>query len=541
MEYNSFYNLHGDTLEGLKKRINNFKEGYRQNIALLGDEFSGKTTLLKQLASQIHDEKLAFIYVDIAPFEFQLFLKRSLNSLLYGHLKSRQLISARESLTNLVKIAKETLPQTMLLIETFLSRIDKDKAENLFRDLFGIIESYSAETKKSCVIIFDEFHHIKEFGQKNIWNELGKKLMFQKNSLFIFSSSCKNEAKEIFSNELALLFGNFETIELAALKNDEASNLIRHYLQNVQAEKELISFLINFTGSNPFYLKTICEAARLESTLAKNTCLNKQTLVDILENLLFNEWGVFNLKFAISLSQITSSRNKNEYTYILSAIARGKNRLKDLTSHLRRPKQELNQKLKKLQDQGIIFKSGTFYSLCDRLMSFWLKFVLNEKLCALSPDYTEQALHFKKMIESEIEEFIQVSKTGFADRMLDLFNHFEGDDVQFEKKRFQLSAFKELKIIHFENPDLKVGIFAKAQDSLWLAAVKEEGLNEHDVNEFIQNAKRYKHKTINKLILCLGDIDRNARLLAKESHILTWDLASINNLMDIYGKPRIVK
>ncbi|HQP91591.1 MAG TPA: hypothetical protein PLU24_02850, partial [Candidatus Omnitrophota bacterium] len=495
----------------------------------------------KKLSSEIQDEKLAFIYVEILPYEFQLFIKRCINSLFFGYLKTRQLVSARENLNTLVQMAKEPLPQTATLVENLLTHIEKEKPENLFKDLFAAIETFSLETKKNCILIFDEFQNIKEFGTKNIWNELGKKLMFQKNSLFIFSSSAKIDAKEILSNELSLLFGNFETIELNPLKSIESTELINQCMGNIHAEKEITSFLINFTGGNPFYLKTICENARLECSKEFTHTLNKSVLVKVLEDLLFNEWGIFNLKFNMALSQVTSNRSKNEYCYILSGIAAGKNRLKDLASHLRRPKEELNQKLKKLSDQGMINKNGAFYSICDRLMNFWLKFVVYEKLSSLSNEYSEQAIHFRKMIEEEIDEFIQISQKDIADRMIDLFNDFEGDDVQIERKKLQLSTFKELKIVHFENPDLRVGIFAKAQDSIWLAAVKEEGLNEHDVNEFIQSAKRYKHKTINKLILCLGDIERNARLLAKESHILTWDIASINNLMDIYGKPRIVK
>jgi hypothetical protein len=541
MEQELLRDLRKEILEALKKRVFDFKDGYRQNIAILGDELSGKTTLLKLLLQEIGDENIVCAYVDIAPFEFSLFLKRCLNSLLYNTLKKSQLLSARESLDVLVKRAKETLPQTASLMEAFLTHIDKDKPENLFKDLFTIIESLAAETRKHCLIIFDEFHHLKQFGPKNIWQELGKKIMFQKNTLFIFSSSAKNEAKEILADELSLLFGNFETIELEMLKPGQCVTLIQDRLKNITITNDTIAFLINFTGGHPFYIKTIADDAAAACRCAQKTTLDNETLTQTLERLLFNEWGIFNCKFTSSLSQLTTSRNKNEYLYLLAALATGVNRLKDLAAHFRTQRTELNLKLKKLVELDIIAKNGSFYRINDRLMTFWLKFVLAEKFSALSPDHAEQALHFRNMIASEIEDFTRVSQKNVADRMLDLFNLFEGDDVQIDKKRFQLSTFKEVKIVHFENTDLKIGIFAKAQDSLWLAAIKEDGIQEHDVNEFIQTAKKFKHKTINKLILCLGDIERNARLLAKESHVLTWDIASINHLLDLHGKPRIIK
>ena len=119
--------LRQDALDTLSKRVRDFKEGYRQNVAILGEELSGKTTLLKNFINSLTDERLTCIYVDVVPFEFSLFAKRFLNSLLYNFLKNTQLLSTRESLENLVKRAKEQLPATTPMLEAFLSKIDKEK------------------------------------------------------------------------------------------------------------------------------------------------------------------------------------------------------------------------------------------------------------------------------------------------------------------------------------------------------------------------------------------------------------------------------
>lgn len=533
--------LRRDVLDILEKRVGDFKEGYRQNIAILGDELLGKTTLLKNFLSGVADEQLICVYVEIVPFEFSLFCKRFLNSLLYNFLKRSQLLSTRETLENLIKRSKEQLPVTYPLLESFLAKLEKEKPELLFKELFSLSESFCAETKKRCIIIFDEFQNLMEFGIKNIGQELGKKIMFQKNALFIFSSSLRTEAKKILSNDLALLFGNFETVELQMFEPTACELLIKEKFGEIPVLKEFIDFLIHFTGGHPFYLKTICDEAAAQCKAAGRSSLERDILVSTLERLLFRDWGIFNLKFITSLSLLTLSRNKNDFIYILDAIALGKNRLKDLSLHLRRQRKEVTQKLNRLVELGIISKNGSFYVLTDRLMSFWLKFVHYEKLNALSPDYSEQASYFRSKIIAEIEEFINISKKDIADRMLDLFNLFEGDSVLLEKKRLQLSTFKELKLMRFENADLKVGIFGRSQDSLWLAAIKEDGIREHDVTEFIQLAKKYKHKMIKKIIIGLGAIDRNAKLLAKESRIMTWDTANLNSLFDLYGKPRIIK
>jgi len=539
MEYLSCV-LRKEVISVLNKRLHDFKDGYRHNVAILGDEMLGKTTLLKHFLNEITDEKLTAVYVDVVPFEFPLFLKRFLNSLLYNFLKNAQLISTRETLDGLVKRSKEPLPLTSMLVEHFLSKLEKEKSEVLFGELFAIIETFSHEAKKSCVVILDEFQNLKQLGIKNIFQDLGKRIMFQKSTLFVFSSSLKNEAKEILANDLSLLFGNFETIELNMLDPENSQELIRSQFSDVSISKEFINFLINFTGGHPFYLKAISDKAACLSRVAHKETLDIEILSAALEQLLFQEWGIFNLKFTSYLHQLTSTRNKNDLLYLLDAIATGTKKLRDLATVLRKQKTEIAQKLNKLTELGIISKNGSFYYVKDRLMSFWLKFVHYEKLYSLDPDYTDQALHFKNKIKSEIEEFINTSNTKIADRMLDVFNLFErDDDIQIDRKRLRLSTFKELKIVSFDNAHLKMVIFGRALDSLWLAAIKEGSINEQDVNEFILNTKKFKHKATNKIIVGLGGIDRNAKLLAKESSVMTWDISCLNNLFDLYGKPRI--
>jgi hypothetical protein len=530
-----------DILDILAKRARDFKDGYRQNIAILGDELIGKTTLLKNFLRDLNDESLLAIYVEVVPYEFTLFCKRFLNSLLYNYLEKHQLVSSRDTLENLVKRSREALPQTSVLIERFLLRLDKERPELLFKDLFLILEAFCPESKKRCIVIFDEFQNLMELGIKNIAQELGKKIMFQKNALFIFSSSLKTAAKKILSNDLSLLFGNFETLELQMLKPETCETLIRDNFKDIAVSQEYIHFLINFAGGHPFYLKIISEEAVRQCRIQQKLTLEKEDLLSVLQQLLFADWGTFNLKFLTFLSLMTQGRNKNDLLYVLDAIACGKNRLKDLVQLLRKQRKEVVQRLSRLTELGLIAKNGSFYVLNDRLMNFWLKFVHYEKLNSLTPDHSEQVQHFRSMIGVEIDEFIAASGKKIADRVLDVFNLFEDDEVHLDRKKLDLSHFRELKIVRFEDTDLEVGIFGKSQNTVWLAAVKESGIKEHDVNEFIQLSKKFKHKSIHKIIIGLGDIERNARLLAKESRILTWDIASVNSLFDLFGKPRVIR
>ena len=60
-------------LEVLKKRVMGLKEGYRQNVALLGNRYIGKTALLHRLMSQMEEEDVFFIYLDLENRDFDYF------------------------------------------------------------------------------------------------------------------------------------------------------------------------------------------------------------------------------------------------------------------------------------------------------------------------------------------------------------------------------------------------------------------------------------------------------------------------------------
>lgn len=533
--------LRKEVLDLLHKRLSDFRDGYRQNVAILGEELIGKTTVLKKFLDGFKEEGIVPVYVEIFPHEYSLFLKRCLNSLLFNYLKGTQLLSSRETLDILVKRSRDLLPQTAAASESFLKKIDKDRPERLFSELFDILELFATESQRLVVIVFDEFHHLKKLGYDDICGDLGKRIMLQKNTLFIFSSSHKTVAKDILHSDLSLLFGNFETLELESFTRPGSEQIIAKIFGEIEISKDLMDFLIHFTGGHPFYLKILSEEAAVACRATREKALSTDILIRTLEKLLFHDWGVFNLRFTMRLALLTLGRNKNDFSYLLDAIALGKNRLKDLASHLRQQRSQIIQKCNRLIDLGILAKNGSFYIISDRLLAFWLKFAHAEKLNSLSHDLTEQIAHFHNQIQSEIDAFLNVSKKSIADRICEVFNQFEGDEVLIDRKKFQLNAFKELKLITFENSNLRVGIFGKTQDNLWIAAIKEEGINEHDVTEFIAMVKSFKQKKVNKIIIGLGEIDRNAKLLAKESRIATWGIENINNLLEVYGKPRIIK
>jgi hypothetical protein len=245
-------------------------------------------------------------------------------------------------------------------------------------------------------------------------------------------------------------------------------------------------------------------------------------------------------KFSNYLKRFLDNANSQEYISILYLIASGHNRLKDIAHFMHKPKSELTLRINHLLECDTITRSGEFLMINDRVLGFWLKFVYQEKLHSLTFDAKNQKALFRGKIEGMIQEFLTSAKQPIVERMLELLRLFDDDTIQIEKKKVRLLHFREIKTLEFRRPDLRDGLIGRSKDGLWIIALKYELLNEDDVVEFSRECKKYRNKLQRKIIFALHDIDANARLKAMEEKILTWDLNNLNQILDIFSKPRII-
>ena len=155
-------------------------------------------------------------------------------------------------------------------------------------------------------------------------------------------------------------------------------------------------------------------------------------------------------------------------------------------------------------------------------------------------DAKNQKTLFRGNIEDMIQEFLSHSKKPIIERMTELLNLFEDEMIQIEKKKLRLSHFREIKPLEFNQRNLKEGLLGRSHDSIWIIALKYDSLTEDDITEFAKECRRYRHKLQRKIIIAFQDIDANARLRALEEKILTWNVNSLNQVLDLFSKPRII-
>ena len=192
-------------LDILAKRIGGLKHGYRQNLAIIGNELIGKTSILFRFLNKFHDNRILILYLDIRPQSLGAFAKRFSGVLLYNFLINSGL-PLHEDLNFLIGKSEKFIPKTTEKIKYILSLLEKNKKPkaNVFTELLSLCEIFNNETGKSCIVIFDEFQNLESLGIKNLYREWSKLLITQKNTMYIIVSSMQFKARAILSKNLSL-------------------------------------------------------------------------------------------------------------------------------------------------------------------------------------------------------------------------------------------------------------------------------------------------------------------------------------------------
>ncbi|MDD5347535.1 MAG: ATP-binding protein [Candidatus Omnitrophica bacterium] len=516
--------------EVLEKRVIALKDGYRQNVALIGDEQVGKTCLIHGFLRGFLDSRFIMVYVEARPETLASFVRRFVGILLYNFLSNAS-VPLKEDLEFLVEKASGYIPRTTAKIQALLADVDRRKRESIFGELLSLTALIHQETGKFCVVFFDEFHLLEGLGSKSLYGEWSQRLLLDKTTLYVISSSAPYKAKAILARDLSLLFGNFEVIIVEPFDIPTSARFLEHLTQGFGLKEEERDFIIHFTGGSPFYLGVIAESliARPGTGVA-----------DVLEQLLFCSSGVLHQRFTAHLKRFQDALVSADCLNIMNLVASGQNRVKDIAHILKKPVKEITGRVGFLLEKDVLVRCGDFLKVADRVFGFWLKSVHQEKRTSLTFDASNQKAGFRKGIETMLQEFAAVSHQSLGERMVGILRLFADDRIQIERKRITLNHFREIKPLDLKGRGLHEGLLCRSQDSLWIIGLGSDAVTEEDIAEFSKECKRYRGKLVRRIIITPRGIDTNSRLKALEEHIWTWGLDNINDMFDLFSKPRII-
>ena len=531
-----------DILELLRKRVIDLKAGCRQNVALLGSQHIGKSSLLRYFLSNLDQEEVITIYLDLENKDFNYFFQKFTGSLLYNFSVTRQL-PLHDHLSLLLQNTREYIPQTVQVIEKIQNDLEHTKLSAAYLGLLMLPEIFTNETGKFCILILDEFQNLEDFGVPHVFQNLGKKIMTQKRCLYIMSSSFKGIAKKILSEKLSLLFGNFETIDVEAFDVQTSRRFVRHNLTNVKIGSRLCNFLTDITGGHPLYLNLICRELMNLSAIHNQNEVYQPLLSQAVENTIFDRWGAISRHFELVVNELCSGKGNQVIARLLIALSNGKYKVDDIVQATGIKKNQISQKMNRLIELGIVVKNGNLHYFKDKFFKYWTKFVYQKRLygAELAPD--QQRLQFKEEFNAGIEDFNATSRQDFSSRIIDLFYCFDNEALDLNGRKYKLPLFKDITPCQFrcEDGNYIDVIKASTEDSVWLIISKREHVAESDVNVILRQTKMVEPRLERCIIISLTDMDENTRLKALQEKFWIWSEQELNTLVTLFNKPYIVR
>jgi GTPase SAR1 family protein len=524
----------------LKRRVLSLKDGYRQNIAVLGHSYVGKSTLLQHFVTDLDDKDVVPIYLDLDNKDFQYFFVKFIGSLLYRFCKQREL-SLHDDIDKLIESASSAIPHTVEVIKAIRHDLEMGKRSDCFLGLLTLPEIFCNETETYCVLILDEFQGIEDLAIPDAFQKLGKKIMTQKRCFYIVSSSNITLAHKILGEKLSLLFGNFEVLNLEPFDTKTSQNFIQCYLEGLRIGIELQQFIADFCGGYPLYLNLICREMRNLAYVHRQDEIYLPLLTQAVENTIFDRWGVISRHFDLLINELCSGKDNRVIGNLLMSIANGSNKFEDIMAETGLTKGQLNQRLNRLIEIGVILRNINFYCFKDRLLKHWIKYVHQKRIkdVELAPD--RQRKQFREDFQATVSNFKVSARMDFSSRMVELINCFENEAFHLNGRKYKLPALANItpmKIRSENGPAIDV-IEAKTDDASWHIIMKKENFAENDLNNVLSKIKPGR-KQDKGLIISLNGLDQNARVKALQERFWIWDSSEVNTLLTLFDKPFIL-
>ena len=209
-----------------------------------------------------------------------------------------------------------------------------------------------------------------------------------------------------------------------------------------------------------------------------------------------------------------------------------------MSRFLHQKTKDLKKVLDKLLVGELIKKHGSIYQIEDSMFRFWLAKDYYRERFLIERASAARLEGFKCAVAESIEESMIEDKRELPKRIMELFLKFRNDVVEINKRRFKCPHFTE--ILSRPNNGRMFPVVAKNSKTRWLCQVLAGKVTEDDVRTFLEDHKRLRGAIHQRLIIGLRGIELNAKLLAQEAKIQYLDLRSLNSLLDLYDKPKII-
>lgn len=527
-------------LDLLKRRVLDLKEGYRQNMAFLGDRYTGKTMIVQKFLADLDDTQIVPVYIDLENADLSHFFYKLVGSLLY-HYSQGHGLAVSDDLTLLMNTTEGHLPETVKAVKRIKSLLVQNREKEAYLEIISLPQTFAQEGNVFCVLFFDEFQHLEDFGITDEFLELGKRIMTQRRCLYVVTSSLLWSAQKILTEKLSLLFGNFEIIEIQPFDLKSSQEFVRFQLKGLRMSDQLVHFVIDFTGGHPLYLTLICEELRALCASHKQFEIFLPLLTAAMESILNERWGVLSRHFDLVVERIASGKGNVVVLRILLSLAGGRQKVAELSGSLNLKQAMVTAKVNRLLELGIVAKNGNNFYLPDRLFKYWLKFIFYKRRNVIEDLEERQQEEFRQEFCRAYEILCANAKKDVSSQILELLSCFENESLSINGRRYKLPVFRQMtptRVIMKAGGYLDL-IRAVSDDGEWIIVLKPGAVGENEINHVLAETKKIIHKPQRCVLISFDHLDESARIRALQERMWIWNEGELNMLTSIFDKSLI--
>lgn len=509
----------GDILPALIKRVEGFRAGYRQNVALLGEAGMGKTTLFHYLAK--------------GPL-------RADPSLLPVYLESRKSENLVEWATRFVQTlfyASDSIsPRLTSAARKILELAESGRSELAYSQIWDLPQMLSQDLGCRVVLLVDEFHRLKRLPVKDPFQVLGRKIMVQSSVLYLVSSSQPAQARKILREGLALLFGQFELLEVGSLGSSVCLSALRSAWPQGQTDPFCEFLVLELAQGRPDQLMLLLNGLR-ELQASEPASSPESVLLGLLDRLFLNPDSMLRQCFEAKLSALPDFPSRLSCVRLLVLIAGGTHRLARMAEAADRPVSQIRRFVQWLEREQLVVKEGTLVRVPERLFQLWLVAGYPALHGVGLADFDKARAHFRAAAAAWLERCRREFREPLPQRIASWMRQWANDSVEIDGRRVQLPRWKTLeeKRLACGFPAWEVRGGPAAKQKGWCVVLSEQPLSEQAACALVKELSRDSRK----VFLSSCPVEINARLVLQQGRVKVWDPAVLNHLLALYGMTRL--
>jgi hypothetical protein len=519
-----------DIISELAKSAESIKQGYRQNIAIVGNSLIGKSSLLLHFLGSLSDDKNVIpVYIDMQCANVKEFISAFIKSAFYNALKKQVDVKLPADTDSLLENAKAIFPKSYDLARRVLRLAEEASIDDAFSEAWDIPAFLSTESGCFVLVVVDEFNRISSFNTDKPYQVLGRKIMTQQKTLFIFSSSSSVQAKKILSEKLSLLFGGFKVIDICPFSPEQSKDFMRLSLKGIKISKAMVDFIVSFTGGHPFYLSAIVRRINLANNYGAYKITEKR-LSSIMAELIFCPGGVLNQFFYNKISEIDASvSGASVFDAIKSFVKTGS--FSDIAGRSTLQPAELNSIAGSLLELGFAQKSGTLYAITDPMFRMWIEVKSKSRNLCFDFMPKQERDDYSGEIQARILSFKAEQVKNLDTRLIELINCFDNDYFFIDERVRALPKVKNVSMKKYRKYDI---LMTQASKKKCLFVLCHDKIDEEDIAGIYENFKGFKAAKPKTTIIASFGIEQAAKLLAKQRSFCIWERSDITRLFNFY-------